>query len=391
MSDKKTIVIHPELFKFTTTQKTRKKREGGIHPIKIRTPRKENSKQARNRMLKYIRQQQEKKGKEMSGVGGATAGAGADAGASAHSGGDFASEFEESLKYLSSIAEKNDQSAAIRSSMHNTTLRHPYDPGHRGTSRGDAYDQIGTELPDVFSTITAVSAPPLYLRPPPQYGCLKGGNLPTYRMWKNQTVKYPPASTPARNPLSAGLSISPSIVVSGGAPSGGSVAERNDPPPPPTPPSSSFLSSKPAWISGGGGGNGSGEGIRPKLTEMSKLHEIKKQREKSKQMARHKRQKRTLRRTFRVGKSKYYPNVAVLVSNKTIRKQIATKSQLLKTTPMEEVKKTLIKKGLIKVGSVAPNDVLRKMYESVSLVCGDVYNHNPENLLFNYLNAGNAL
>ena len=108
-------------------------------------------------------------------------------------------------------------------------------------------------------------------------------------------------------------------------------------------------------------------------------------------MARHKRQKRTLRRTFRVGKSKYYPNVAVLVSNKTIRKQIATKSQLLKTTPMEEVKKTLIKKGVIKVGSAAPNDVLRKMYESVSLVCGDVYNHNPENLLFNYLNAGNEL
>jgi hypothetical protein len=57
---------------------------------------------------------------------------------------------------------------------------------------------------------------------------------------------------------------------------------------------------------------------------------------------------------------------------------------------MEEVKKTLIKKGLIKVGSTAPTDVLRKMYESVSLVCGDIQNHNPDNLLYNYMNGGDA-
>jgi hypothetical protein len=26
------------------------------------------------------------------------------------------------------------------------------------------------------------------------------------------------------------------------------------------------------------------------------------------------------------------------------------------------------------------------MYESVSLICGDVQNHNPENLLYNFMN-----
>ena len=34
-----------------------------------------------------------------------------------------------------------------------------------------------------------------------------------------------------------------------------------------------------------------------------------------------------------------------------------------------------------------PNDILRKMYESLSLVCGEIQNHNPDTLLFNYING----
>ena len=98
-----------------------------------------------------------------------------------------------------------------------------------------------------------------------------------------------------------------------------------------------------------------------------------------------------MRRTFRLGKSKHYPNVSVLVSNKTIRNQTTTRAQLLKQVPLEEIKKTLMKKGLIKVGSTAPADVLRKMYESVLLMCGDLQNHNPDNLLYNYFNAGDQI
>ena len=54
--------------------------------------------------------------------------------------------------------------------------------------------------------------------------------------------------------------------------------------------------------------------------------------------------------------------------------------------PISDVRKFLVKKGLIRVGSTCPNDVLRKMYESVNLVCGEVQNHNSDNLLYNYLN-----
>ena len=50
-----------------------------------------------------------------------------------------------------------------------------------------------------------------------------------------------------------------------------------------------------------------------------------------------------------------------------------------------------MKRGFIKVGSTAPNDVLRKMYESATLICGEIQNHNPDNLLYNFMNAGESL
>jgi len=101
-------------------------------------------------------------------------------------------------------------------------------------------------------------------------------------------------------------------------------------------------------------------------------------------MDKHKR--RFLRRTYHVGKDKYKPKVGVLLPNKTIRKRVTTSSYLLKQTPIEEIRKFLLKKGFIKVGSSAPNDVLRKMYESIQMIDGEINNHNSENLLHNFFN-----
>ena len=57
---------------------------------------------------------------------------------------------------------------------------------------------------------------------------------------------------------------------------------------------------------------------------------------------------------------------------------------------MQDIKKHLIKNGFIKVGSIAPNDVLRKMYETSMLACGEIHNYNPENLVYNFFNIGMA-
>jgi hypothetical protein len=98
-------------------------------------------------------------------------------------------------------------------------------------------------------------------------------------------------------------------------------------------------------------------------------------------------QKKTIRRTYKLGKSRVTPKVSVLISNKTVRKNISNKTEKLKQIPIDEIRSVLIKKGFIKVGSLATNDVLRKMYESMLLVCGEVENHNPDNLLYNYFHA----
>jgi hypothetical protein len=130
--------------------------------------------------------------------------------------------------------------------------------------------------------------------------------------------------------------------------------------------------------------------LRPSISERIKspseilLKEKTKQKSKVIPVDKHKR--KFLRRTYHVGKDKYKPKVGVLLPNKTIRKRVTTSSYLLKQTPIEDIRKFLLKKGFIKVGSSAPNDVLRKMYESIQMIDGEINNHNSENLLHNFFN-----
>ena len=93
--------------------------------------------------------------------------------------------------------------------------------------------------------------------------------------------------------------------------------------------------------------------------------------------------RKIIKRNFTIGRSKKHPKVSVLISNKTIRKNIYTNKTLLQQSSIEDIRKHLIKRGFIKVGSIAPNNVLRHMYENIMTICGDVYNHNPKNLLYN--------
>ena len=69
-----------------------------------------------------------------------------------------------------------------------------------------------------------------------------------------------------------------------------------------------------------------------------------------------------------------------------MRNNIVKKKQVLKQISITEIRSYLIKHGFIKIGSTTPNDVLRKMYESALLICGDVQNHNKETLLYNFMN-----
>ena len=161
----------------------------------------------------------------------------------------------------------------------------------------------------------------------PTYGCLKNGSLPTYRSVMNKTAKNITTSVKPQ-PASASAS----------------AIER----------------------------------IRARLNERANRKiDVKIPKAKPNKI---------IRRTYNVGKDKFRPVVGVLLPNRTIRNNVANKAFKFKHTPVEEIRKFLLRNGFIKVGSTSPNDVLYKMYESIMLIDGEVKNYNPDNLLYNFFN-----
>ena len=76
--------------------------------------------------------------------------------------------------------------------------------------------------------------------------------------------------------------------------------------------------------------------------------------------------------------------VGVLIKNNITRKNIKEDLSKLKKNSIIEIKNYLRKHNLIKVGSNAPNDVLREIYEQ-SIMAGDIHNINDQNYLANNL------
>lgn len=197
--------------------------------------------------------------------------------------------------------------------------------------------------------LTPINVPKMVHPEPPQFGCLKNGSLPTFRA--NKTVKNEPI------PLEPVLSGGSSPLVS----------------------SQSSLESNRS--ESGKKLDTAIERIRARLNERATRQEN----NTNFKMPKSKPNK-LIRRTHHLGKDKFRPTVGVLLPNRTIRNKVTNKSFMLKNTPIEEIRKYLLKQGFIKVGSASPNDVLRKMYESIIMIDGEIKNYNPDNLLYNFFN-----
>jgi uncharacterized membrane-anchored protein len=74
-----------------------------------------------------------------------------------------------------------------------------------------------------------------------------------------------------------------------------------------------------------------------------------------------------------------------LIKNNATRKKIINAQKDLKKKSIHDIKKYLVEHGLLKVGSNAPNNVLRKTYESAMLT-GEVVNQNKDVLIHNLMN-----
>jgi len=330
MEGGKIIKINPELFSLSNTT-TRKKRPSQQKELKVKEPKKQSTKTMRNRLLHYIRKTQEDNYRKFHGRE-------PEITTPAHYKTDdanFTNDFEESLKYLNEVANNVKNTVPKNYTLRTTT------------------NSIAPLTPTFVNDVAPLPLHNVLPTPPltetirinqPAWGCLKGGALPTYRSWTQSTQKNQP-QMPITNPQT---NIPTATIQS------------------PTP-------REPI--------------ITDTQREIIRKTQDRLQEQILKQKLRYAKRKKTIRRTYRVGKSKTIPKIGVLISNKTIRNTISTKKQHLKQIPIEQIRKTLITKGFIKVGSIAPNDVLRQMYESMSLICGEVQNHNPDNLVYNFFNA----
>jgi hypothetical protein len=323
------VKYNEELFKIPSKTQKRKKPD---KPIKIKSEKKTSNKSIRNNVLKEIRKHQEQKYSELL----------EDKIKVTNLADKFEDNFKDSIEFMEKIAKKHKETKLNETiKNHNASVENSFRVTNDTNLIPVNIDEPGENML-VPTPVTAprpvssyVAQKPV-IAPAPTFGCLKNGSLPTYRSYHNKTVKASEAPPPHLHP--------PQQV----------VVERIKSP------TELLLIEK----------------LKQKEIETKTKNLVKKQ----------KKYKKLLRRTYRVGRDKYRPQVGVLLPNKTIRTNVTTKSYLLKQTPIDEIRKTLVKKGFIKAGSSAPNDVLRKIYESIQLIDGDVNNHNPDYLLHNFFN-----
>jgi hypothetical protein len=88
---------------------------------------------------------------------------------------------------------------------------------------------------------------------------------------------------------------------------------------------------------------------------------------------------------YTLGKKNGARHIGLLIKNRDTQKRIKQEVNQLKQQPIQEIKNHLRNKNLIKLGSQAPNDVLRKLYED-SILAGEVTNENTSNLVYNFIN-----
>ena len=307
---------------------------------------------------------------------------------------DFNNDFNNSVKFLEELSkkekEKNNNKNNRNNRKKNTTLK-------AGKIENEIKMQIETELPPEMkipfkSSYTVYAQPPVSIQqqvsaapakviaphviappviappviaqpPPPQYSNLKNSALPTFRQWKNNTQKN--YNTNQDKP-----SIKIDDYIKNNEQTERSIALENI--------KNDYKNNNINANTNDSIINDSiinnAENIQLTLQETPTIN---------KQIPKKRRHRITKTRKYTLGRSG--SKVSVLIKNAKTRKLVQHELALLKQKGIPEIKTFLRKKNLLKVGSDAPNDVLRQIYEQ-SILSGDIENKAKDVLIHNYMN-----
>ena len=196
---------------------------------------------------------------------------------------------------------------------------------------------------------------PIVLKDVP-YGCLRGGNKPTYRTYHRGQSQSKPDShnTTLKKPLFSNLNdnISPDENENGDP----MIQERQR---------------KLREIQENFQNQVQPPGQPPGQPEPTKLKNKIKQ---------------TITKKYKLGKTPGSNVVGVLIKNSDTRRRIQEEHGVLRRESIVEIRKYLHDHGLIKVGSDAPPDVLRNIYESAKMT-GEISNTNKHVMLHNFMQS----
>jgi septal ring factor EnvC (AmiA/AmiB activator) len=127
--------------------------------------------------------------------------------------------------------------------------------------------------------------------------------------------------------------------------------------------------------------------ILPKSTQIlerkSKLTELKNNFITSNKNTKSKTQ--TLKKKRRYTLGKHGDSIGILIKSRATRKKIKREHKNLKKKKIKDIKLYLKKHGLLKVGSNAPEELCRSIYET-AVLSGEIYNNNANLLLHNFIN-----
>ena len=204
-----------------------------------------------------------------------------------------------------------------------------------------ADSENATEPPLHIPTNPTDYLPSIFIKEEPPHGCLKNGKKPTFREWATNMLKKPVETF--------------KDMIGGGG--GGETSSEN------TANTAGSISSSSSGLGNTQNANLNLEQVAGMRVKIRKTH----------------------KKRFRIGK--HDDVVGVLLKNKQTQRHIQSQHLTLKQKTIGEIRKYLYDQQLLKIGSNAPPDVLRRMYED-AILTGEVKNTNKDVLLHNFMSGG---